>query len=186
MNQQSASRVPDEAPSAEEIDLKVELSVAHGKSLQVRYEVTNRSETPIALLNFVRQPMSEAHEDPDRVFVEAQPDGTIVISQRGLVERQPSSKRPVHRAVLVDAGGSFVSDFELPLPLQHANPETAKAGSAPPDPPERVQLCLGYVPASRFTDAALEEIRGGRELRAISPALPKEQGLLRSEVLTVG
>lgn len=186
MNQQPASTVPDVAPTAGEIDLKAELSIADGKSLQVRYEVTNRSETPIALLNFVRQPMSEADENPDRVFVEAQPDGTVVISQRGLVERQPSSKRPVHRVVLVDAGGSCCSDFELPLPLQHANPETALAGSEVPDPPERVQLCLGYVPASRLTGAALKEIRDGGELRAISPDLPKEQGLLCSEVLTVG
>jgi hypothetical protein len=172
--------------SAHEIDLAAEFSVTDGKSLQVRYEVTNRSATPIALLNFVRQPMAEADEDPDRAFVEAQPDGTVVISQRGLVESRPSSKRPVHRAVLVDAGGSFAGDFELPLPLQYANPEAPGAGSEVPDPPERVQLCLGYVPASRFTDAALEEIRAGGELRAIRPDLSKEQGFLRTEVLTVG
>jgi hypothetical protein len=183
MNQQAGSTVQaDEARLAEQIELTADVSVVDGQRLQVRYEVTNRSPEPIALLNYVRQPLAEPEQDPDRAFVDAQPDGTVVVTQRALVEAVPSSKRPLHRAVLVKPGDSHANEFSLPIPLRYSNPEAPKAGHDLPDPPERVQLCLGFVAASRFDAVALEQIREGTELRPISPALPEQQRLLCSEV----
>jgi hypothetical protein len=184
MNQQRGSTVEvDAAALADQIDLTADMSLDGERSLHIRYEVTNRSDEPIALINFVQQPGFEAEADPDRVFVEAQPDGTVVITQRALVERVPSSKRPLHRAVLVEPGATFTHGLELTLPLTYANPEAPKAVHDIPHPPERVQLCLGYVPAARFDPVALEQVRDGEpELRAISPDLPEAQSRLCSEV----
>jgi hypothetical protein len=188
MTQQSGSTVDvDEARLAEQIELTTDMSVVDGPALQIRYEVTNRSTEPIVLLNFVRQPMAEPEQDPDRAYVEPQSDGTVVITQRALVERVPSSKRPLHRAVLVDAGATLENEFTLALPLTYSNPEAPKAGHQVPDPLERVQLCLGFVLASRFDAVALEQVRGGADdLRPVGPALPEHQQLLRSEVHQIG
>jgi hypothetical protein len=182
MTQQSGSTVDvDETRLAEQIDLRADMSVV-GDRLEIHYEVTNRSTEPIALLNYVRQPMAEPEQDPDRTFVEPQPDGTVVITQRALVERTPSSKRPLHRAVLVDPGDAVAGDFSVALPFTYANPEAPTADPEMPDPPAGVQLCVGFVAASRFDAVALQQIREGTEIRPISPVLPERQHLLRSEV----
>jgi hypothetical protein len=182
MNQQSGSTVDvDEARLAEHIDIQADMSVA-GERLEISYAVTNRSDEPIALLNYVRQPMAEPEQDPDRAFVEPQADGTVVITQRALVERVPSSKRPQHRVVLVEPGDTRSGEFSLPLPLEYANPEAPKADPEMPDPPNGVQLCLAFVSASRLDAVVLEQIRQGEELRAIGPALSEQQQLVRSEV----
>jgi hypothetical protein len=187
MNKQPGSTASvDEAQLADQIELTADISVNGETSLEIRYQVTNRSAEPIVLLNYVRQPGSEPEQDPDRVFVEPQADGTVVITQRALVEKVPSSKRPQHRAVLVEPGDSFMSDFSLSLPLQYANPEAPKAVKDVANPPERAQLCLGYVPAARFDDVVLAKIRDGEEVRPISPTLPPDQSLLCSEVQQLG
>lgn len=178
----SAVSVSESAPAAQ-LQLTADAKRA-GDGLEIRYEVTNRGAEPIVLLNLVQRPVAEPGQDVNRVFVEVGEDGVTTITRRAFVEDPPASIPALHSTVLVEADATVSGQLDLPLPLADGAP--GATGSAV-DTPSRVRLCLGYVPASGFSAAALAEIRTAEtRLRAVSPDVPNAQALLCSDVIDVG
>jgi hypothetical protein len=143
-------------PAAGEAELKnVELTATVRRepdlSLVVEYRVANRGASPVLLLN---RGDTTHGLGAGKLYVEPRPDGVLRLTQQAYAlpadYRGPGPTAPIHFGVSTLAAGAEVSEtLKLSPPLRRSFPYARYYPEQPvPDPPKKVQFCLGVVSAA--------------------------------------
>jgi hypothetical protein len=178
---QAAQQTAQTAPKAMETEKKpLSLSVTANKTdaqtLSLTYRVENVSQETFVLLNRLPNRGADTQSvGPNKVYVVPQTDGSVEISKRAIFP--PENIDPVALilplGMKLAPGKSYSETVTLSLPLNISHPYPSGLSTKMPAQPSRVQICLGYLPASAATRDA--EIRGEKLVFASVAALQKQE-----------
>lgn len=193
----SAAESSNIAKSSSPVDAASESSIvdfqssirAEGKQrLVISYQVTNRSDKPVLVLNRLAAQLDSTNiaPDPNAVYIEPTEDGTIEISKRAYpTPNGPTVTTPyLPGASMLEPGQSISEEIRVALPLRRRRPYMSVVPApAMPDPARKIKFCLGVAPAEGIVTRAFGE--GSK--RALYPqySVVLKQKLFCSDTVTI-
>lgn len=184
---EAASPAVNNAQGSDDLSFEANIRATGRDQLLIRYTVRNRGSQPMLLINRppARPGSSTPLPNPNFVYVETQPDGTVEISKRVKeLPRETTVFMPdVPGATLLAPGKSFSEDVNVDLAARRRRTEKPIT-SVPeiPDPVKKVRFCLGVAPAEGLTTKAVG--KGKNQVIYPDPgAVLMKQRLLCSETV---